>query len=160
MGGLSPCIMDRTKTKAGVLRAAIDHLRSMEAELRERINDLKAVTIGDENAESASQTESHRGSDIDLMNSLGERIESVLRDIALLESIDPAVHHATAQFGSVVHTTDRNFLVATGIEEFKAGGRNYLGLSPRVPLVQHLKGARAGDRLEFNQMACTIQEVF
>jgi transcription elongation GreA/GreB family factor len=152
--------MDTTKVKAGVLRAAIDHLRTMESELRERITDLKAVTIGDENAESASQTESHRGSDIDLMNSLGERIEHVLRDIALLETIDPATHHEQVQFGSVVHTDDRNFLVATSIDEFKAGGRTYLGLSPRVPLVQHLNGARTGQTVEFNRVKYAIEEVF
>jgi hypothetical protein len=94
------------------------------------------------------------------MNSLGERIEGVLRDIALLETIDPASHHDRVQFGSVVHTSERDLLVATSIEEFKAGGRSYLGLSPRVPLFQRLNGARAGDRVEFNRIAYVIEEVF
>lgn len=151
--------MERTNTKALVVRAAIDHLREMERELRERITELRSVTIGDDNAESASQTESLHGSDIDVMNSLGEQIEHILRDIVLLEGIDPAERHESVRFGSLVRTDQRDLLVSTGIEEFKAGGRSYLGLSPRAPLFQKLNGARKGDTVQFNNVTYKVEEV-
>lgn len=151
--------MERTTTKALVLRAAIEHLRGLGTELRERIDELKAVTIGDDNAESASQTESLHGSDVDVMNGLAQQIEQVQRDIALLEGIDPAERHQAVRFGSLVRTDQRDLLVSTGIEQFEAGGRSYLGLSPRAPLFQVLNGKRKGDRVEFNHVTYRIEEV-
>ncbi len=151
--------MERTTTKALVLRAAIEHLRGLGIELRERIDELKAVTIGDDNAESASQTESLHGSDVDVMNGLAQQIEQVQRDIALLEGIDPAERHESVRFGSLVRTDRRDLLVATGIEQFEAGGRSYLGLSPRAPLFRILSGKRKGDQVEFNHVTYKIEEV-
>lgn len=151
--------MERTKTKALVVRAAIDHLRKVETELRERVNELKSVTIGDDNAESASQTESTHGSDVEVMNGLTGQIENILRDILLLESLDPAERHDTVRFGSLVRTDKRDLLVATGIEEFKAGGSSYLGLSPRAPLFQRLQGAAKGDSVSFNNVTYRIEDV-
>lgn len=151
--------MERTGIKAQVLRAAIERLRGMEQELRERVTELKSVTIGDENAESASQTESTHGSDVEVMNGLSEQIANVLRDIVLLEGIDPSERHDAVRFGSLVRTDKRDLLVATGIEEFKAGGGSYLGLSPRAPLFQKLSGAKAGDTIEFNGVTYTVKEV-
>lgn len=151
--------MERTNTKALVLRAAIEHLRGLGTELRERIDELKAVTIGDDNAESASQTESLHGSDVDVMNGLAQQIEQVQRDIALLEGIDPAERHESVRFGSLVRTDRRDLLVATGIEQFEAGGRSYLGLSPRAPLFRILSGKRKGDQVEFNHVTYKIEEV-
>ena len=152
--------MDRTEQKGVVLKAAKDRLRTIELELRERVNELKAVTIGDDNAESASQTESTHGSDIDLMNSLSEQIDHIQREQLLLDGIDPAERHTRAEFGSVVHTDQRNFLVVTGIDEFKAGGSTYLGLSPRAPLFQALQGKAKGDKVVFNTMDYRIEDVF
>lgn len=151
--------MERTTTKAIVLRAAIDHLRGMESELRERIDELKAVTFGDDNAESASQTESLHGSDVEVMNGLGQQIEQIHRDIALLEGIDPAERHEAVRFGSLVRTDRRDLLISTGIEEFKAGGRSYLGLSARAPLFQQLLGKRKGDEVKFNNVTYRIEDV-
>lgn len=151
--------MERTTTKAIVLRAAIDHLRGMESELRERIDELKAVTFGDDNAESASQTESLHGSDVEVMNGLGQQIEQIHRDIALLEGIDPAERHEAVRFGSLVRTDRRDLLISTGIEEFKTGGRSYLGLSTRAPLFQQLLGKRKGDEVKFNNVTYRIEDV-
>ncbi|MBL7963308.1 MAG: hypothetical protein JNM31_05610 [Flavobacteriales bacterium] len=152
--------MDLANQKALVLSAAKARLLVTEAQLRERIADLKAVTIGDDNAESASQTESTRGSDVDLMNSLGEQREHILREIALLDGMDPHQLQEKVAFGSVVHTTTRDFIVVAGIEEFQAGGRSYLGISPMAPLFQAMQGKHKGDSLTFNGVTYTINELF
>ena len=151
--------MDSTKTRAAVLLSAKERLRAIEEELRERITDLRSVTIGDDNAESASQTESTHGSDVELMNSLGEQLEQTVRDRMLLDGIPPEQVHAQVEFGSIVHSKERNFLIAVGIDEFTSGGRTYLGLSPRAPLFQGLQGRKSGDEVEFNKVKYRIIEV-
>ncbi len=151
--------MDHTALKRSVLKAARTRLDATASELRDRIEELKSVTIGDDNAESASQTESTRGSDVELMLSLGEQLEHTLRDIEQLDLIDPAVKLDVVQYGAVVHTDQRNFLIAASLEEFDAGGKRYLGVSTRAPLIQRLTGHGKGDTVSFNEVAYHIQDI-
>jgi transcription elongation GreA/GreB family factor len=151
--------MDHTALKRSVLKAARTRLDATAVELRDRINELKAVTIGDDNSESASQTESTRGGDVELMNSLGEQFEHIQKDLDQLAMIDPAVKLDAIQYGSVVHTDQRNFLIASSLEEFDAGGRWYLGVSTKAPLIQALTGKVVGDRVEFNGVTYSIEDI-
>lgn len=129
-------------------------------ELKERIGDLQAVTIGDDNAESASQTESTHGSDVELMNSLSEQIMAFQQDMDRLDGIDAAGTMDSIQYGALVHTDKRNFLIATSVEEFEVNGRPYLGVTSKAPLIQKLMGHKAGDEVEFNGVKYKIKEVF
>jgi hypothetical protein len=151
--------MDPIALKRSVLEAARLHLATTARELQERITDLRAVTIGDDNAESASQTESTRGSDVELMNSLGDQHEHILQDIDRLGQIDPSARLDTVQYGALVHTDQRNFLIAASLEEFEAGGRKYLGVTPKAPLIQALLGKRKGEKATFNKLTYTIQDI-
>ena len=151
--------MDRSSLKRSVLKAARTRMEATASELRDRINELKAVTIGDDNAESASQTESTRGGDVELMNSLGEQLEHLENDLDQLALIDPSVKLDIVQYGAVVHTDQRNFLVATSLEEFDAGGKFYLGVSVKAPLINALIGRSVGDRVTFNGLIYTVQDI-
>lgn len=151
--------MDHTALKKSVLKAARTRLEATADELRTRIDELKSVTIGDDNAESASQTESTRGSDVELMNSLGEQLDHIQRDLEQLAKIDPAVKLDMVQYGALVHTDQRNFLVAASLEEFDAGGKWYLGVSTKAPLIQALMGKAVGASVVFNGSSYTIQNI-
>ena len=129
------------------------------AALKERIKDLRSVTIGDDNAESASQTESTRGSDVERMNSLGEQLEHVQADMARLADIDPAIRLDVVQYGAVVHTEKHHFLIAASIEDFSVNGTHYLGVSTKAPLIQALTGLKKGEEANFQDTTYTIKEV-
>ena len=151
--------MDHTSLKRSVLKAARTRMEATTSELRDRINELRSVTIGDDNAESASQTESTRGGDVELMNSLGEQLEQTQSDIEQLDLIDPSVKLALVQYGAVVHTDQRNFLIAASLEEFNAGGKFYLGVSVKAPLIDALIGRSVGDSVTFNGVTYTVQDI-
>ena len=151
--------MDHTALKKSVLKAARTRLEATASELRTRIDELKAVTIGDDNAESASQTESTRGGDVELMNSLGEQYEHIQKDLEQLQHIEPAVKLDIVQYGALVHTDQRNFLVAASLEEFDAGGKWYLGVSTKAPLIQTMTGKGVGESVSFNGTTYTIQDI-
>ncbi len=151
--------MDHTALKRSVLKAAHTKLNDTTNELRDRIAELRSVTIGDDNAESASQTESTHGGDVELMNSLGDQLDHIQKDLEQLGMIDPTVKLDIVQYGAVVHTDRRNFLIATGLEEFDAGGKLYLGVSTKAPLIQALMGKGPGDSMEFNGITYTIQDI-
>lgn len=151
--------MERRVLKKAVLQAARARLEVLANDLRARIEDLKAVTIGDENAESASQTEHTHGGDVDLMSSLGAQLEHVLLDAERLARIAPEELLDTVQFGAVVRTDQRDLLIGVSLEEFEADGRHYLGVTAKAPLVQALLGLRAGESAHVNGWKCTVQEV-
>ncbi len=151
--------MDRIATKRAVLKAARTRMNDTAAELRARIEELRSVTLGDDNAESASQTESRRGGDLDLLNSTGTQLEHLLLDIERLESIDPEATMSSVQFGAVVHTNERNLLIGFSLEEFDALGRRYLGVTPKAPLVQALYGRKEGEEVAVNGLAYVLLEI-
>ncbi|MCB9183713.1 MAG: hypothetical protein H6591_07320 [Flavobacteriales bacterium] len=151
--------MDRIATKRAVLKAARTRMHDTAAELRARIEELRSVTLGDDNAESASQTESRRGGDLDLLNSTGTQLEHLLLDIERLESIDPEATMNSVQFGAVVHTNERNLLIGFSLEEFDALGRRYLGVTPKAPLVQALHGRKEGEEVAVNGLAYVLLEI-
>ncbi|MFZ1692149.1 MAG: hypothetical protein WAT74_03040 [Flavobacteriales bacterium] len=151
--------MDRIATKRAVLLAARQRLENTAAEMKARIEELKAVTIGDDNADSASQTESTHGGDVDLMNSLGAQYEHVLQDLDRLSIVSPEAIMESVQFGAVVHTDQRNLLIGFSLEEFEADGKRYLGVTPKAPLVQALYGRKAGERALVNGIAYTVLEI-
>lgn len=143
-----------------VIDGAKRRLSGILAEYRERIEDLRAVTLENDLAETASQTEGRRDADIELMNTMGEKLEQVQRDLETLDQVEPQESHEEVRFGSVVHTDQRDLLVAVGVEEFDVDGRAYLGLSMRAPLYQAISGRRAGETVSFNGIDYTINEVF
>lgn len=151
--------MDRIATKRAVLKAARTRMEDTAAELKARIEELKAVTIGDDNADSASQTESRRGGDVDLMNSLGAQLEHVLQDLDRLSIISPDSPMDSVQFGAVVHTNARNLLIGFSLEEFDAGGKRYLGVTPKAPLVQALYGRKEGEHATVNGVEYEVQGI-
>lgn len=151
--------MDRIATKRAVLKAARTRMEDTAAELKARIEELKAVTIGDDNADSASQTESRRGGDVDLMNSLGAQLEHVLQDLDRLSIISPESPMDSVQFGAVVHTSARNLLIGFSLEEFDAGGKRYLGVTPKAPLVQALYGRKTGEYATVNGVEYEVQGI-
>ncbi len=152
--------MQNSDRKKRILHSAGMRMRTTMDELRERIGDLRAVTIGDDNAESASQTESTHGSDVELMNQLGEQLEHLQQELERLQAIDPAERSEHVQYGSVVLTDKRNFLVAASIEEFEVDGEHFLGVTPKAPLIQKMLGMGTGEVLEFNGTAYTIEKIF
>lgn len=152
--------MEPVALKRSVLKAAVAHLKVTAKDLQERITDLKSVTLGDDNAESASQTESMRGSDVELMNSLGDQLDHVRQDIERLEVIDPSIALELVQYGAVVHTDQRNFLIGASLEEFDAGGKRYLGVTPKAPVIQALYGMRNGEKATVNGTTYTITEIY
>jgi len=152
--------MESVALKRSVLKAAMSHLEATVKDLQERITDLKSITLGDDNAESASQTESMRGSDVELMNSLGEQLDHVQQDMERLNVIDPAIGLEVVQYGAVVHTDQRNFLIGASLEEFDAGGKRYLGVTSKAPVIQAIYGMRKGENATVNGTTYTITEIY
>jgi len=138
-----------TIQKRHIVQSAIRKLDSMIAGHRDRIADLRSVTVADENQETASQTESRQGSDVELLDSYSEQVERLEHEKELLERMDVNEVLETVQPGAIVLTDRRNFIVGPSIEEFQSEGVDYLGISAQAPLFSALNGRRKGDMVHF-----------
>jgi hypothetical protein len=152
-------LMEPTILKRSVLKAARTQLESLAANLKERVSDLRSVTMAGDDAESASQTESVRGSDVDLLNAMEEQLFQVERDMVRLSQLNPSAHSTAVQYGAVVHTSARNFLIAVSLDEFDAMGRRYLGVTPQAPVIQALLGRSVGERVSVNGVTYTVEAI-
>lgn len=138
-----------------------EKVRHVVNDFTERINDLKAVTVDNDNAESASQSEARRDSDIELMDTLADQLDFSTRELETIEGMEMnGSTHDQVTFGSVVHTDKKNFFVGVSIDDYEVEGTEYFGISPRAPLYGVLEGSKAGDQVSFNGVNYKIEKVF
>ncbi len=152
--------MDKLSLKKEILEAGKAKMRTVINDFQERIDELKAVTIGDDFQETASQSESRKDSDIELLDTLATQMDFAQAELETLNLIDPALAHSKIEFGSVVVTDKRTFFVSTGIEEFDVQGNAYFGISTQAPLYKGLVNKETGDKVAFNGIEYNIQDVF
>lgn len=152
--------MEHSTMKRAVLKTAITRLELTANELRERIEEIRNVASGNDDSDSPSQRESTKGGDLELMESLSEQLLITQKDLDQLQRIDPAVKLEVVQYGAVVHTNVRNFLIGASLDEFDSAGKPYLGVSTKAPLIQELTAKSVGDRLSFNGIEYIIEDIF
>ena len=153
--------MSRTDLKNKIHERGSQNVRIVVNDFQERIDDLKAVTINNDDAESASQSEARRDSDIELMDTLADQLDFSVKELETMKSMDlNGADHDKVTFGSVVHTDNRNFFIGVSIDNFEVEGRDYVGISPRAPLYKELEGSKVGDKVTFNGMSYKVEEVF
>lgn len=152
--------MEHSTVKRAVLKTAISRLELTANELREQIKEIRNVASGNDDSDSASQRESTKGGDLELMESLSEQLLITQKDLEQLQRIDPTVKLQVVQYGAVVHTNVRNFLIGASLDQFDSAGKPYLGVSIRAPLIQELSAMTVGERLSFNGIDYIIEDIF
>ena len=152
--------MEHSTMKRAVLKAASTRLEQTAIELQERIEEIRNVASANDDSDSPSQRESTRGGDLELMESLSEQLLITQKDLDQLQRIDPTVKLDVVQYGAVVHTNERNFLIGASLDEFDAIGKYYLGVSTKAPLIQELTAMSVGERVTFSGIEYIIEDIF
>lgn len=152
--------MEKLQLKKDILEAGRAKMESVVNDFQERVNEIKAVTIGDDMQETASQSESRKDSDIEYLDTLATQLDFAQKELETLNLVDVNKAHNKVEFGSVVVTDKRNLFVSTGIEEFAVGDKKYFGLSAQAPLFKNMAGCKVGDQVSFNGIEYKVLEVF
>jgi len=152
--------MEKLQLKKNILEAGKTKMESVVNDFQERVNELKPTSSGNDMQETASQSESRKGSDIELLNTLATQLDFAMKELETLNMVDVNTQHTEVEFGSVVVTDKRNLFVSTGIEEFEVGDKKYFGLSAQAPLFKNMVGCKEGDKVSFNGINYTVLEVF
>jgi hypothetical protein len=152
--------MNKLDEKKKILEEGKRKMAQVVHDFQERINELKTATIGSDSNETASQSESRVGSDLELLDSLVHQLDFATLELQELDKIALTKTHTEVDFGSVVITDKRNLFISTGIEEYKAGEMTIFGLSTRAPLYKNMAGCKPGESVSFNGINYRIEDVF
>lgn len=152
--------MSKQELKRQILESGKAKMQGVVNDFQDRVNDLKAVTVGEENSETASQSEARVGGDMELIGTLTSQLDFAIMELDTLTRINPDESHDRVDFGAVVITDKRNLFVSTGIEEFECNGETYFGLSTKAPLYKNMAGSVVGDEISFHGINYTIKEIF
>lgn len=147
------------KEKRQVFQALLDR----KQEEFDRLSNFQEEQLESINADKKNQPK-------DLMESSTEKelreirlenktIDKLREQINYLEGFKSLKRRNKVEQGSLVKTSEGNFLIAVPELNFKANGDSYSGISADSPLYEALEGHREGDKVEFNGMEFKIESV-
>jgi hypothetical protein len=107
-----------------------------------------------------SQAESTREESYAELDSGSIRLDSLAREVEILEGLLTEKVYTQVQLGSVVKTDRINFLVAVSQSVFQVENEAYFGVSTQSPFLQFAQGLIQGDSFTVANRTYLIREVF
>lgn len=86
-------------------------------------------------------------------------IDKLREQINYLEGFKSLKRREKVEAGSLVKTSEGNFLVAVPLLKFEANGNSYTGISTQSPLFEALAGHKEGEEINFNGLDYKIEMV-
>jgi hypothetical protein len=98
----------------------------------------------------------------EIASDLSEALDDTLHDhtdkLDKLREIDFGPK-STVTEGALVRLSGRYFVIAVSTSKFTCDGREVMGISTMAPIFETIKGARAGETVEFNGRKLVIEDV-
>jgi hypothetical protein len=149
-----------SKLKKMILDAAIRKQEGLISDFRDRVNDALA-TDGNVNEESYdNHQQTFHAQVLAEVNLLTDEVEFATHELMEMKKIDPDLAHGKVEYGSMVRTDWKSFFVSAGLEEFKADGERYFGISINSPVYQSMKGKKAGDSFTCRGTKYVIEAIY
>lgn len=90
--------------------------------------------------------------------SLQVRIDQAKENLESFRNVRPELVNEITE-GNVVFTDKINFVIGLAFQEFEWGGKKFVGISTQAPIFEALVGKRAGDKVDFNGINYSIEEI-
>lgn len=148
--------------KKHIRKDVIQHLIQLK---QDEINALKEseriyVEGADLDEESSLELDdfAQQSQSTDAARSLRIRINQATEDLENFKTLRPELVDEITE-GNVVLTDKMNFVIGLSFKDFEWENKKFIGISTQAPIFEALVGKRAGDRLEFNGINYTIEEI-
>ncbi len=94
----------------------------------------------------------------DAARNLQIRINQATDDLAEFKALRPELVDEITE-GNVVLTDKLSFVIGLSFKDFEWENKKFVGISTQAPIFDALVGKRAGDKVEFNGINYTIEEI-
>jgi len=81
-------------------------------------------------------------------------------ELAFLSSLKTDKIYKTVQLGAIVLSDNMNYFISVSMGNIKSSGKDFMCISPAVPIFKVLSGLKAGDTAQFNKNVIHINDVF
>lgn len=119
----------------------LDELNAAMLKVKESIDSEEKNSAGDKFETSRSMAQNE-------MELLAVQQKKAHTEYAILEQINPALHHEHVQLGTVVTTKTKVLFLAIAMGKVKVGSQDVFVLSPTSPLGQVILGKEVGFKYE------------
>jgi hypothetical protein len=106
--------------------------------------------------------ESDEQAQAEIASDLSEALDDTLHDrtdkLDKLREVDFGPKQTVTE-GALVRLSGRYFVIAVSTGKFECDGREVIGISTMAPIFETIKGARAGETVEFNGRKLVIEDV-
>jgi transcription elongation GreA/GreB family factor len=89
-----------------------------------------------------------------------KQLQEALRDLAVLQQVNPGLVFKEVKPGSVVKTENGNYFISISAGQLKIDDEIYFAISALSPLGQAMLNKKVGDDFIFREKAIIIKEVF
>lgn len=131
----------------------VEYARKAMEDAQQSANQEERSTAGDKYDTSRAMSQNVRD-----MNA--KQWQEGLKDMALLQQINPEPVSAHVRLGSVVKTTIGNYFIAISGGPYTIGKEKYFSVSPASPIGELLLSKKTGESFVFRDKQILIAEVF
>ena len=118
--------------------------------------------VADARLDRSEPIESDEQAQAEIASDLSEALDDTLHDHAdkldKLREVDFGPKSAVIE-GALVRLSGRYFVIAVSTSKFTCDGRDIMGISTMAPIFEAIKGAGAGETVEFKGRKLVIEEV-
>jgi len=118
--------------------------------------------VADARLDRSEPIESDQQAQAEIASELSEALDDTLHDhtdkLDKLRGVDFGPKSAVTE-GALVRLSGRYFVIAVSTGKFTCDGREVMGISTMAPIFEAIKGARAGETVEFNGRKLVIEDV-
>ncbi|MEJ1239522.1 hypothetical protein WBG78_15400 [Chryseolinea sp. T2] len=131
------------------IRQKIERMRVLIQEAQQSANEETKSTAGDkyETARAMAQLE---------IEKYASQLSELQKQSLELEKINTSVLRDRIGPGSLVETSNGNFLITVNAGEFEVGGRKFYAVSQQSPIAQKMSGLTTNDSFAINGRTYTI----
>jgi hypothetical protein len=146
--------MDKSIIKQTMLSLESAVLRSD----RDKYFDYVAEARLDRSEPIESDEQAHAEIASDLAEALDDTLHDHTDKLDKLREVDFGPK-STVTEGALVRLSGRYFIIAVSTGKFTCDGRKVMGISTMAPIFEAIKGARAGETVEFNGRKLLVEDV-
>ena len=118
--------------------------------------------VADARLDRSEPIESDEHAQAEIASDLSEALDDTLHDhtdkLDKLRQVDFGPKSIVTE-GALVRLSGRYFVIAVSTSKFTCDGRDIMGISTMAPIFEAIKGARAGETVEFNGRKLVIEDV-
>ena len=118
--------------------------------------------VADARLDRSEPIESDEQAQAEIASDLSEALDDTLHDhIAKLDKLREVDFgpKSTVTEGALVRLSGRYFVIAVSTGKFICDGREVMAISTTAPIFETIRGARAGETVEFNGRKLVIEDV-